>query len=445
MELPFQIIEILERLERSGHAAFVVGGCVRDALMGLEPHDYDITASALPNETERVFSDCRVIETGIKHGTVTVLYKGLGVEITTFRVDGGYADGRHPDTVTFSRRVEDDLSRRDFTMNGIAYSPRHGIVDPFGGEADIGAGVIRCIGSPERRFSEDALRILRAVRFSATLGFSVESGTAEAMTAHRSDLHKISAERIFAELKRTLCGADIRRVLTEYEKIFAEILPPLAEQAGYDQGSRYHDSTLYEHTARAVAAVPDEPALRLAMLFHDMGKTRCRTVGADGECHYYGHAAISAELADGLLRMLKCDNATRRRVCEIVKYHDISPDTSRRSVKRRLAKYGAELFRDIMLAQIADGTAQSALGGARVEAARECLALAEEIAAEQPCMTLKELAVSGRELREIMPSSPLMGKVLARLLDEVLEERLPNKKEALLERTAQIKDELQGK
>lgn len=445
MELPFQISEILERLDRSGNDAFVVGGCVRDALMGNQPHDYDITTSALPGETERVFSDCRVIETGIKHGTVTVLYKGVGVEITTFRVDGDYADGRHPDKVTFSSRVEDDLSRRDFTMNGIAYSPKTGYVDPFGGEEDIKAGVIRCIGSPERRFSEDALRILRAVRFSATLGFSVERGTAEAMTAHRSDLHKISAERIFSELKRALCGGDIRRVLLEHAKIFAEVLPPLAEQIDYDQGSRYHDSTLYEHTARAVGAVPDETALRLAMLFHDMGKPRCRMVGEDEECHYYGHAAISAELADGLLRMLKCDNATRRRVCEIVKYHDLPIETSRRTVKRRLAKFGAELLRDIMLAQIADGTAQSELGGARVAAARECLALAEEIAAEQPCMTLAELAVSGRDLCGIMPSSPIMGKVLARLLDEVIGERLPNEKTALLERAAQIKAELEGK
>ncbi|MDE7361847.1 MAG: HD domain-containing protein [Oscillospiraceae bacterium] len=438
MELPFQITEILERLERSGYGAYVVGGCVRDALMGLEPHDYDITTSALPNETERVFSDCRVIETGIKHGTVTVLYKGVGVEITTFRIDGDYADGRHPDKVTFSRRVEDDLSRRDFTMNGIAYSPKIGFVDPFGGEEDIRSGVIRCIGSPERRFSEDALRILRAVRFSSTLGFAVERGTAEAMTAHRSDLHKISAERIFSELKRALCGGEIQRVLSEHPKIFAEILPPLAEQIGYDQGSRYHDSTLYEHTARAVGAVPDEPALRLAMLFHDMGKPRCRTVGEDGECHYYGHAGISAEIADGLLVMLKCDNALRRRVCKIVKYHDLPVDTSRRSVKRRLARYGAELFRDLMLAQIADGTAQSELGRTRVDAARQCLALADKIAAEQPCMTLKELAVSGCDLRGIMPPSPLMGKVLAELLDEVLEERLPNNKEALLQRAAQI-------
>ena len=293
MELPFQIAEILERFERFDYDAFVVGGCVRDALMGNQPHDYDITTSALPNETERVFSDCRVIETGIKHGTVTVLYKGQSIEITTFRVDGEYADGRHPNSVTFSRSIEDDLSRRDFTMNGIAYNPKVGLVDPFGGENDIKSRTIRCTGNPELRFSEDALRILRALRFSSVLGFSIEKRTAETITSHRSDLHKVSAERIFSELKRLLCGKDIKRVMLEYPKVFAEILPPLAEQTGYDQGSRYHDSTLYEHTARAVEAAPAEPALRLAMLFHDMGKPRCRTVSEDGECHYYGHAALS--------------------------------------------------------------------------------------------------------------------------------------------------------
>lgn len=438
MELPFQIAEILERLERSGYDAFVVGGCVRDALMGNQPYDYDITTSALPKETERVFSGCRVIETGIKHGTVTVLYKGQSIEVTTFRVDGEYADGRHPSSVTFSRSIEDDLSRRDFTMNGIAYNPKAGLVDPFGGENDINSRTIRCIGDPELRFSEDALRILRALRFSSVLGFTIEERTSETITSHRSDLHKVSAERIFSELKRLLCGKDIKRVMLEYPKVFAEILPPLAEQVGYDQGSRYHDSTLYEHTARAVGAVPAEPALRLAMLFHDMGKPRCRTVSEDGECHYYGHAGISAELADELLRMLKCDNALRERVCAVVKYHDTPADPSRRIVRRRLSQYGAELFRDIMYAQIADGTAQSELGRTRVENACKCLGIAEEIIAEQPCLTLKELAVSGKDLRGIVPPSPLMGEILSELLGEVIEEKLPNEKNALLERAEEL-------
>lgn len=438
MELPFQISEILERLNRSGFDAYVVGGCVRDALMGKQPHDYDITTSALPNETERVFSDCRVIETGIKHGTVTVLYKGQSIEITTFRIDGEYADGRHPDSVTFSRNIEDDLSRRDFTVNGVAYNHKSGLIDPFGGVNDINSEIIRCIGEPVLRFSEDSLRILRALRFSAVLGFSIDERTAAAIRSHRSDLHKVSAERIFSEVKQLLCGKDVRRVMLEFPEVFAEIFPPLAEQIGYDQGSRYHNSTLYEHTARAVEAVADEPALRLAMLLHDTGKPRCRTVGEDGECHYYGHAEKSAELAGDLLRMLKCDNALRDRVCAVIKYHDISPEPSRRLIKKRLAKYGAELFHDIMQAEIADGTAQSESGKTRVENAAKCLEIAKEIIAEQPCLTLKELAISGKDLRNIMPPSPLMGKILSTLLEEVVAEKLPNEKSALFKRAGEL-------
>lgn len=438
MELPFQISEILERFCRSGFDAYVVGGCVRDAVMGKQPHDYDITSSALPHETERVFSDCRVIETGIKHGTVTVLYKGQSIEITTFRIDGEYADGRHPDSVTFSRNIEDDLSRRDFTMNGMAYNHKSGLIDPFGGKNDINSGIIRCIGEPDLRFSEDSLRILRALRFSAVLGFSIDERTAEAIRSHRSDLHKVSAERIFSEVKQLLRGKDVRRVMTEFPEVFAEIFPPLAEQRNYDQGSRYHDSALYDHTARSVEAAPEDTALRLAMLLHDIGKPRCRTVGNDGECHYYGHAEISAELAENLLRMLKCDNALRDRVCAIIKYHDLPPDPSKRIVKRRLATFGAELFCDIMQAEIADGAAQSGLGKTRVENAAKCIETAKEILAERPCLTLKDLMISGRDLRNIMSPSPLMGKVLAELLEEVVAEKLPNEKKALLNRANEL-------
>ncbi len=438
MELPFQISEILERLNRSGFDAYVVGGCVRDALMGIQPHDFDITTSALPNETERVFSDCRVIETGIKHGTVTVLYKGQSIEITTFRIDGEYADGRHPDSVTFSRNIEDDLSRRDFTMNGMAYNHKSGLIDPFGGGNDISSGIIRCIGEPSLRFSEDSLRILRALRFSSVLGFSIDERTAEAVKSHRSDLHKVSAERIFSELKQLLRGKDVRRVMLGFPEVFAEIFPPLAEQIDYDQGSRYHNSTLYEHTARAVEAAPEDTALRLAMLLHDIGKPRCRTVGEDGECHYYAHADISAGLAEELLRMLKCDNAMRDRVCAVIKYHDLPPDPSKRIVKRRLATFGAELFRDIMRAELADGAAQSELGKTRVENALKCLEIAEEIIAEQPCLRLKDLEISGKDLKGIIPPSPLMGKILAALLEEVVAEKIPNEKTALLKRAEEL-------
>ena len=442
MELPFQVSEILERIERAGFAGYVVGGCVRDHLMGMEPHDFDITSSAEPREIENIFADCRVIETGIKHGTVTVLYKGISTEITTFRVDGDYSDGRHPDSVSFSRNIEDDLARRDFTINGIAYNPKLGFVDPFGGKEDIERGIIRCIGDPNRRFDEDALRVVRALRFSATLGFPIAEETAAAMLSHKAHLKKVSVERVFTELKRLLCGKDVKRVLMEFSDIFAAIIPQLGAEIGYDQGSKYHNSTLYEHTARAVEAAPDTVEMRLAMLLHDIGKPECRTVDENGECHYYGHAEISARMTDEILRMLKCDNALREHVCEIVRYHDIPADTSRRYIRRQLAKHGAEVFADIMAAHIADDSAKCDFCRDRIPKIREVLAIAEEISAEKPCLSVKTLEISGNDLKDIVPPSPLMGEILSKLLEEVVDEKLANEKPALLKRAAELMSEL---
>lgn len=442
MELPFQICEILERIGNAGYDAFVVGGCVRDHLMGMTPHDFDITTSASPKETENIFADCRVIETGIKHGTVTVLYKGISTEITTFRVDGDYSDGRHPDSVSFSRNIEDDLARRDFTMNGIAYNPGTGFVDPFGGQEDIERGIIRCIGDPDKRFGEDALRVVRALRFSATLGFPIAEETARAMTAHKADLRKVSVERILVELKRLLCGKDVRRVLVEFAEIFAVLIPPLGAEIGYDQGSKYHNSTLYEHTARAVEAAPDTVEMRLAMLLHDIGKPACRSEDEDGECHYFGHSEVSARMADEILRALKSDNALRERVVEIVRYHDIPVDTSRKYIRRQLAKHGAEVFEDIMAAHIADDSAKYDFCRDRAQKAIEVIGIAREIAEEKPCFSVKMLDISGNDLKELVPPSPLMGDILAKLLDEVVDEKLPNERAALLKRAAEIKNEL---
>ena len=442
MELPFQIQEVIERLETAGFEAYVVGGCVRDYLMGITPHDFDVATSALPNEIERVFADTRVIETGIKHGTVTVLYKGMSTEITTYRVDGSYSDGRHPDSVSSSRNIEDDLSRRDFTVNGIAFNPKCGFVDPFGGADDIKKGVIRCIGEPGKRFGEDALRVLRALRFSAVLGFPIDERTAEAVIAHGKDLRRVSAERIFEELKRLLCGKNVKSVLMEFSAVFAEIIPPLKAEIGYDQGSKYHNSTLYEHTARAVEAAPPTVEMRFAMLFHDLGKPETRTVGEDGECHYYGHAEVSAAMSDKILRNLKSDNVLRERVVEIVRYHDIPVDTSRRYIRRQLAKHGAEVFADIMNAHIADNSAKFDFCRERIPKIREVLAIAEEISAEAPCLSVRSLDISGNDLRDIVPPSPLMGKILSKLLDEVIDEKLPNEKSALLKRAAEIKGDI---
>ncbi len=440
MIIPDYAAAVLQKLRQAGYEAYLVGGCVRDALMGVIPHDFDIATAAAPEETERVFGDLRVIETGIKHGTVTVLSDGNPIEITTFRIDGEYLDGRHPESVSFSRDLKDDLSRRDFTINGMAYAPESGLVDLFGGEKDIKSGVIKCIGDAKKRFSEDALRILRALRFASVLGFEIESGTAAAIRELFPSLGGISSERIFAELKRLLCGKNAENVLKSFPDVITFIIPELKDEVDYDQCSRYHDSNLYVHTARAVGAAPDDAALRLAMLFHDCAKPLCRSTDENGEGHYYGHADKSAVMCDEALKRLRCDNAARERVTNMIKYHDIPIELSSRFLRRQLSKHGIDGFRDIIYAHIADDSAKKASCRERIPKYREALQKALEINEQRPCLTLKELAVSGKELKSIMPPSPKMGEILRRLLNEVIEDKLPNEKSALLKRAEEMLD-----
>lgn len=446
MVLPENISRALDMLESAGHEAWVVGGCVRDSLMGIIPHDYDITTSALPAETEQVFAGYRLIETGLKHGTVTVLADGSPIEITTYRVDGEYRDSRRPERVTFTRNLRDDVSRRDFTMNGIAYNPKQGYFDEFGGADDIKAGVIRCIGKPEKRFREDALRILRGLRFSASLGFEIEENTARAMHDTRELLNKISAERVFSELCGLLTGRNshrnIFRVLTEFRDIAAVIIPEFRECTGFVQHSRFHCFDVYEHcvmSAQKAAEISEGSECRLpltlAMLLHDIGKPQRFTLGEDGEGHFYGHAAVSADIAEDILRRLKCSNALRERVCTIVRYHDVPLSDTDKSVRRLLRKYGLETVRDICLAHICDDSAKTPECAGRCGEWRAVLSRAETLA-PYCCLTLKDLAVDGKALSGLMEPSPEMGKALKFLLDEVINGNFPNEREFLLKEAA---------
>ena len=446
MVLPENISRALDMLESAGHEAWVVGGCVRDSLMGIIPHDYDITTSALPAETEQVFAGYRLIETGLKHGTVTVLADGSPIEITTYRVDGEYRDSRRPERVTFTRNIRDDVSRRDFTMNGIAYNPRQGYFDEFGGAEDIKAGVIRCIGKPEKRFREDALRILRGLRFSASLGFEIEENTARAMHDTRELLNKISAERVLSELCGLLTGRNshrnIFRVLTEFRDIAAVIIPEFRECAGFAQHSRFHCFDVYEHCVMSAQKAAEISAgsecrlpLTLAMLLHDIGKPQRFTLGEDGEGHFYGHAAVSADIAEDILRRLKCSNALRERVCTIVRYHDVPLSDTDKSVRRLLRKYGLETVRDICLAHICDDSAKTPECAGRCGEWCAVLSRAEALA-PSCCLTLKDLAVDGKALSGLMEPSPEMGKALKFLLDEVINGNFPNEREFLLKEAA---------
>lgn len=446
MVLPENISRALDMLESAGHEAWVVGGCVRDSLMGIIPHDYDITTSALPTETEQVFAGYRLIETGLKHGTVTVLADGSPIEITTYRVDGEYRDSRRPERVTFTRNIRDDVSRRDFTMNGIAYNPKQGYFDEFGGAEDIKAGVIRCIGKPEKRFREDALRILRGLRFSASLGFEIEENTARAMHDTRELLNKISAERVFSELCGLLTGRNshrnIFRVLTEFRDIAAVIIPEFRKCTGFVQHSRFHRFDVYEHcvmSAQKAAEISADSECRLpltlAMLLHDIGKPQRFTLGEDGEGHFYGHAAVSADIAEDILRRLKCSNALRERVCTIVRYHDVPLSDTDKSVRRLLRKYGLETVRDICLAHICDDSAKTPECAGRCGEWCAVLSRAEALA-PSCCLTLKDLAVDGKALSGLMEPSPEMGKTLKFLLDEVINGNFPNEREFLLKEAA---------
>lgn len=432
MQIPQNILYILDKLEQAGYEAFIVGGCVRDGLMGAAPNDFDVTTSALPEETMQVFSDHKVIETGIKHGTVTVLCEGEPIEITTYRIDGEYADGRHPDEVRFSRSIEEDIARRDFTMNGIAYSPKRGLLDVYGGAEDIRRGIIRCIGDPDKRFNEDALRILRALRFSSVLGFDIEDNTAQSIRDNKCLLSRISGERIFSELKKLLCGANVGAVMRAFPEVLAEIIPELSPCIGYEQHSRYHAFTLYEHLVRSVESCPAEERLRFAMLLHDIGKPLTQSEDANGEWHFYGHAEKSTLLAETICERFHTSNSFKTTICEIIRYHSFVPENTDKFIRRRLSKHGVELFRDIMLAHIADDSAKQEFAKERIPEWKAIIRRAEEISAQQPCLSVKKLAVTGKDILQLIPPSPRVGETLNHLLNCVLDGIIPNEYSALL-------------
>ena len=435
----------LEALERRGYESYVVGGCVRDALLGREPHDWDICTAARPEAVEAVFAGHRVLETGLKHGTVTLLTEEGALEITTFRKEGAYSDRRHPDAVEFIDDVHEDLLRRDFTVNAMAWSPRRGLRDDFGGQADLAAGLIRCVGRPEDRFGEDALRILRALRFAARYGFAIEEGTAAALRAGRELLQNVSPERIYSELKGILCAPGAGDMLRAFPEVFFVFLPELEPTLGFDQHMpQHHQFDVWGHIARTVEAVEPDPILRLTMLFHDAGKPGTLTLDPrTGMGHFYGHPALGAEIADAALRRLRCDNATREAVTALVAHHDFRAQGSRKAVRRLLSRLGEEnAFRlfSVILADAAGHTPETERR--MVGQAEDMRALMEEVLVEGRCLTAKDLAVGGGDLRGLgIHPGPGMGRLLQRLLEEVWDESLPNEREALLRRAREIKEE----
>ena len=440
MQLPVHVSELISRLKSAGFSAYVVGGCVRDSLLGLEPHDWDVCTSALPEQMLEVFRDLHTVETGLKHGTLTVVLDHIPYEVTTYRVDGDYTDHRHPDSVLFVDDLTKDLARRDFTVNAMAYAPESGLQDPFEGQKDLSAKLIRCVGEPEQRFEEDALRVLRALRFASVYDFVIEPATSSALRKKAPDLKLVAGERIREELLKLLCGKAAGRILREYPEVLAEIIPEIRPMIGYDQQNHHHSFDLWEHTVRGLEGVPAEPVFRLTMLLHDTGKPIVRTTDEKGEGHYFGHPKVSEQIARRTADALHLDNSFRDRLCKLVLYHDIplrtqdgEINTDRSFLLRRLNKFGEADLRALFLIHCADRTATGYSTPEREQSRlRERMAALDALLAEQPCFTLKDLAVNGRDLTAAGLKGKAVGEALQKLLEAVMDGNVPNEKEALL-------------
>jgi len=435
VNLPVNVKEIITTLENAGYEAYAVGGCVRDTLLNKEPDDWDITTSATPEEAKALFP--RTIDTGIQHGTITVLMGKETYEVTTYRIDGEYEDSRHPKEVIFTSNLLEDLKRRDFTINAMAYNDRSGIVDAFDGMKDLENKIIRCVGNPRERFTEDALRMMRAVRFSGQLGYEIEPATAEAIKELAPTLSRISAERICTELVKLMVSNHPDYLQKAYELGMTKVFMPEFDDAMETiQNNPHHSYNVGEHILHSLTNVRKDKVLRLAMLFHDLGKARTRTTDEKGIDHFYGHVEESAKIADYIMKRLRFDNDTRHKVVKLVKYHDLDMALTPKGVRKAIVKLSEELFPLLLEVQRADFMAQSMYKRDEKEAElAEIERLYARILEEQNCVSLKTLAVTGSDLIEAgMKPGKEIGEVLQKLLEEVLEEPALNTKEQLLKR-----------
>lgn len=434
INLPEKVSNIIQTLEKAGYEAYAVGGCVRDSVLGREPQDWDITTSAKPGEVKRLFP--HTINTGIQHGTVTVMIDREGFEVTTYRIDGEYEDARHPKEVIYTANLLEDLKRRDFTINAMAYNERQGLVDAFDGIGDLEKKMIRCVGNPLERFTEDALRMLRALRFAAQLGFEVEENTFAAIRTLAPTIEKISAERIQTELVKLLLSDHPQFLREVYESGIADVvLPEFSELMRTGQNNPHHRYSVGEHTIRVVQKVPKERVLRLAALFHDIAKPACKTTDERGIDHFHGHPQEGVRMTQKIFRRLKFDVDTMQKVCGLVRWHDDNPPLEPAKIRRAIHRVGEECYPDIFALKRADILAQSAYQKEdKLAYVKGYQRLYEQILAEQNCLNLKSLAVNGSDLIAlgIKPGKEI-GEILKGLLEEVLEDPLKNRKEYLLE------------
>lgn len=439
IELPKKVLFIINNLQLAGYDAFAVGGCVRDSILARKPQDWDITTSAKPEAIKEIFR--RTVDTGIEHGTVTVMIGKDSYEVTTYRIDGAYEDSRHPKEVRFTNCLEEDLRRRDFTINAMAYNDDVRLVDVFGGMQDLNHHLIRCVGDPRERFSEDALRILRAVRFSAQLDFPIEPDTAKAVKELAPNLKNISAERIQTELVKLLVSDHPEKILDAYELgITKVILPEFDAMMETTQETPHHCYNVGEHTIHALMNIPADKVLRLTMLFHDTGKPARKTVDPDGTAHFKGHAYVSEELTKSIMHRLKFDNDTLRKVSKLVLYHDDRMPATMKHVRRAMNRISAELFPYYMKVRMADTLAQSDYQrDKKLENLAGIEKCYQEILEKKQCVSLKELKVNGQDLIAAgIEKGPKIGQTLQTLLQEVIGEPEKNTREYLLARIKEL-------
>ena len=429
--MPQEVRLLLARLESAGCQGWAVGGCVRDTLRGAVPSDWDVTTDARPERVMALFGE-RAIPTGLKHGTVTVCAGETHVEVTTFRRDGTYSDHRRPDAVQFSSSLEEDLARRDLTVNAMAMDLRGHICDPFGGQEDLSRRVLRCVGNPLRRLDEDALRIMRTLRFAAVLGFTIEPDTSAALHRRAPLLADIAAERILVEMNKLLTGEYMASVLLAYPDVLGVFLPELLPCVGFDQRNVHHCYDVWTHSVYAASAIAPDAVLRWAMLLHDIGKPDCFTVDEHGTGHFYGHPARSAELAEAICRRLRMDKKSAQRIVTLVRWHDRDIPRTEKAVARAARQLGEDTLRQLLAVKRADNRAQSPLCRGRAADINRAEAILDDLLARQSCFSLRELAVRGNDLTALGLRGPAVGEALQKLLDAVMDGSVPNERPALL-------------
>lgn len=440
ISIPSQAKKALDLLSKNGYEAYVVGGCIRDSLLSINPPDWDITTSAKPEQIINSFKNhYNVYKTGIKHGTVTVVIDKVPLEITSFRIDGEYKDNRHPENVKFCSDLSEDLKRRDFTINAMAYNDKIGLVDKFGSIEDLNNKIIRCVGNPDKRFNEDALRILRALRFSSVLGFNIEQNTSNSIHRNAHLLINVSKERISKELLKLLCGKNVVNVLLEFRDVIAYIIPEVEPTFDFDQKTKYHIFDVWQHIVYAVGFSESTPLIRFSVLLHDIGKPQCFKIDEKGIGHFYGHGKASANIASKIVKDLKLSNEFSNEVVTLVRYHDyvIKPDI--KPVKRCLNKFSVTTFDNLLKVKEADILAHNpeyAYGVKDIEKIRE---IKDKIIEDGNCFKLKDLAINGKDLLNIgLPEGKEIGDVLQLLLKDVINENIPNERTALLEKAKVI-------